>query len=155
MLSETERYEAALLYWVELPHRLQVLWASVRTCNHDGWSGLATSLLALSPSAILLWCPRVFCSRLLFWVHYLVTICRAYFFLATPMACGSSQARDQTQPQQWQYQIINPLGHQGTAAEYFCLCVYHSSKVISNPALCRFCFPRMCSVKCWLPGLLN
>ena len=31
-----------------------------------------------------------------------------------PLACGSSQARDQTQPQQWQCHVLNLLSHQGT-----------------------------------------
>ena len=39
------------------------------------------------------------------------------FFLATPRACRSSPAWDQTygpKPLQWQCQILNPLSHKGT-----------------------------------------
>lgn len=54
--------------------------ATVITLNYAGWFNLASSLLALSQFCWFPpWCPRIFGSRLLLLVWYLITICREVF----------------------------------------------------------------------------
>ena len=40
-------------------------------------------------------------------IHWVVCPPPLFYSLATPAACGSSQARDQTAPQQWQHWVLN------------------------------------------------
>ena len=57
------------------------------------------------------------------------------FFLATPMACGSSEARDQTHATPVTAWILNPLNHQGILSSMFKDQFHANSLVLANRTL--------------------